>query len=237
MSIQDLLKPGQLFEAVEDGIFTTLEADQRSHEYDDKAKGYDALIGSWLYNELIWRNDLADYHRFCEQALTSRSTGYVLDAGCGSLVFTAGVYAQHADRPLVLLDRSLGMLRRAKSRLEALNGKMPDHLTLVQGDILALPFKAGVFDTVQSSGMLHIFNDTKAYIQALQEVKTADGTLFFNSLVGNTWFGKKYMKFLIRVGEVAIFNTSTSLDNKLAEMGLDFTSETIGNMAYFSCRQ
>jgi len=235
--IQELLKQGQILEAVEDGIFTTLEADQRGHEYDDKAKGYDALIGSAIYNKLIWGNRLADYRRFCEKALTSRPTGYVLDAGCGSLVFTAEVYAQQTDRPLVLLDRSLGMLRRAKSRLEALNGKMPDHITLVQGDILALPFKAGVFDTVQSFGMLHIFADTAAYIQALQEVKSSEGTIFFNSLVGNTWFGKKYMKFLIKAGEVAISNTSNSLENKLSGMGFDFTSVTIGNMVYFSCYQ
>jgi len=89
--IQELLKQGQILEAVENGIFTTLEADQRGHEYDDKAKGYDALIGSAIYNKLIWGNRLADYRRFCEKALTSRSTGYVLDAGCGSLVFTAEV--------------------------------------------------------------------------------------------------------------------------------------------------
>lgn len=233
--IQDLLKPDQLFEEIEDGIFTTLSTDQRGHEYDDKAKGYDRLVGSAIYNKLIWRNSLADYRRFCEKALTSRPTGYVLDAGCGSLVFTAEAYAQHAERPLVLLDRSLGMLRRAKTRLEALNGKIPDHITLVQGDLLNLPFKAGVFDTVQSFGMLHIFNDTAAFVRALQNMKSETGSLFFNSLVGNTWFGKKYMKFLIRAGEVGIFNTSASLENKLAEMGLDFTSETIGNMAYFSC--
>ena len=151
------------------------------------------------------------------------------------MVFTSEIYAQYRMRPVILLDRSLGMLRKAKSRLEILNGKLPENITLVQGDILALPFKEGMFETVQSFGMLHIFNDTQEFTQALLKMRSENGSLFFNSLVGNNWLGRNYLKVLIQAGEVGRFYTSVSLKNELSKTSLNFKEKTIGNMAYFSC--
>ena len=51
------------------------------------------------------------------KALSSSSAGNVLDLGCGSLAFTAKVYSQYTERPVVLVDQSLKMLRMAKSRI------------------------------------------------------------------------------------------------------------------------
>jgi len=73
--IQELLKPTQFIEEIEQGIFTTIEGEARVHEYDNKVKQYDYLIGSSLYNRVIWRNKLANYREFCQNALASRSTG------------------------------------------------------------------------------------------------------------------------------------------------------------------
>lgn len=233
--INHVLQQNCFVEEVEDGIFTTIESTKRKHEYDDKAKQYDALIGANFYNRIMWGNQLSDYKEFCKKALSSRPEGYVLDAGCGSLVFTGDVYAQYKARPLVLLDRSIGMLQRAKYRLETLNGKIPENITLVQGDILALPFKAGVFETVQSFGMLHIFEDTQAFVQALLKMKSESGTLFFTSLVGNNWVGRNYLKMLMGAGEVAKLYTSASLKSELSKIATDIAEKTVGNMAYFSC--
>ncbi|MCB0167871.1 MAG: class I SAM-dependent methyltransferase [Anaerolineae bacterium] len=232
--IKNLLKQNMVLEEIEAGIFTSIESTKREHEYDNKADLYDILIGSQLYNRIMWGNRLSDYQEFCRKALISGSKGYVLDAGCGSLVFTGELYAQYKERPLVLLDRSLGMLRKAKARLIALNGEIPENIYLLQGDILSLPFRDGVFETVQSFGMLHLFSDTAGFIQTLFRMKSESGTLFFNSLVGNNWLGRNYLKLLLQAGEVATINTSASLKKEVSEMGLDVATETIGNMAYFS---
>lgn len=130
--MKHLIKPHNEVEEVEPGIYSALSADQRAHEYDDKTGVYDRVIGHPLYNRIVWKNRLSDYADFCQEALDSRPTGPVLDAGCGSLVFTSAVYADHTTRPLVLLDRSLGMLHQAKARLVDANGSLPENITLIQ---------------------------------------------------------------------------------------------------------
>jgi len=231
--LKHLIKPDIEIEEVEPGIFSALPPAQRTHEYDDKAGMYDRVIGHPLYNRIVWKNRLADYADFCREALASRPNGPVLDAGCGSLVFTGEVYADYTARPLVLLDRSLGMLRQAKARLVDAQGKLPENIILMQGDIFDLPFQAGVFETVQSFGMLHIFSDTRGFLEALQRVKAVDGSFYFTSLVGNTWLGKQYLMMLKNAGEVATIHSSESLTTELTNLGFDVTARTIGNMAYF----
>lgn len=233
--MKDLLKPNIEIEEVEPGIFSALPENQRTHEYDGKIGVYDNIIGNPVYNRVVWKNWLSDYANFCREALDSRPGGYMLDVGCGSLVFTGSVYAGYTARPLILLDRSLGMLRQAKTRLLDPQGKLPGNVTLLQGDVFDLPFKDGVFDTVGSYGMLHIFSDTAGFLDVLKRVKAEDGSLYFTSLVGNTWLGAQYLKMLQQTGEIAVIYTSDALEAKLQELGLDVIAKTIGNMAYFSC--
>jgi ubiquinone/menaquinone biosynthesis C-methylase UbiE len=233
--LKELLKPNVVVEELEERFYTVMESSTREHEYDDKARFYDAVIGNALYNRILWGNTVHDYQNFCQAALASRSTGYVLDAGCGSLVFTGAVYTQAADRQLILVDRSWGMLKRAQRRLMAENGQLPENITLLQGDLFDLPFREGVFETVQSFGMLHVFGDTQRFIQTLWKMKSASGTLFFNSLVGNNWIGKQYLRLLQRAGEVGVCYTSAALTNELAKMEINVVENTIGNLAYYSC--
>jgi hypothetical protein len=82
--------------------------------------------------------------------------------------------------------------------------------------------------------MLHIFSDTGPFLNALQRVKATEGSLYFTSLVGNTWLGKQYLKMLKNAGEVATSHSSSSLTAALKNLGLDVIVRTIGNMAYCS---
>jgi SAM-dependent methyltransferase len=121
----------------------------------------------------------------------------MLDAGCGTAVFTAGTYAR-ASRPLVLVDRSLAMLERAAERLG--DGAS---VRLVQADLLDLPFAPGRFATVGCFAMLHVLDDPWAALTALHDQLAPGGRLFASMLVSDgSAVSRAYLRMLQRAGEV-----------------------------------
>lgn len=219
-------------EEVEEGIYSSIEFSKRASDYDRKVTLYDWLIGNPVYNRVIWGNWPKNYAHFCQEALDEHDNGVVLDAGCGSLVFTAKVYANAANKEIILLDRSLGMLKKAKERLIKLTGKIPNNIVLIQGDIFDLPFKNNVFDTVISVGVLHMFDNKKDLLDELRRVKKKNAKLYMTSLVANNWLGKKYMEELSKAGEVGRVYSSESLKNELDTLGWKVDIQTKGNMVY-----
>lgn len=217
---------------VESDIYSVIPKKEQSHHYDEAAKFYDWIIGNRFYNRLVWGNWPSQYEIFCKQALASSRDGIVLDAGCGSLVFTAKTYAK-SKRPIVILDRSLGMLKRARNRLVQYAGNVPKNIILIQGDILHLPFLQGSFSTVQSFGMLHIFENTEVILNELTRVKVDHGDIFLSSLAANNKLGGKYLQFLKKQNEVALCQSSRLLHQRLTKEGVEFEDHTVGNMAYF----
>jgi ubiquinone/menaquinone biosynthesis C-methylase UbiE len=218
---------------VEEGIFSCFPASERASSYDNKVNAYDMVVGNRFYNRFIWGNWPSAYRKFCLQALESSQGGTVLDAGCGSLVFTAGVYAEAENKLIILLDRSIGMLVKGRDRISKIKGFVPSNIVFVQGDIFDLPFKNHVFDTVVSFGVLHMFDDKYGLLTELERVKRDGGHLHYSSLVGNNAIGRKYLEILKQAGEVATCHSSESLDNLISKMPFEHKSDSIGNMAYF----
>jgi len=219
-------------ELLDNGIYTVIKETQRKSDYDDKVKGYDTLIGNNLYNKIIWGNSVKDYQTFCKETLEHFPNGMVLDAGCGSLVFTADVYAEATHKYIVLLDRSMGMLERAKERLIERFDEVPKHIVLLQGDIFNLPFKEDTFDVVMSQGLLHMFDDKTSFLNELERVKKEEGIVSFTSLVANNLLGRVYLKLLKKAGEVATAYSSKELEDILLPMPQSYSIKTKGNMAY-----
>ena len=189
-------------------------------------------MGNKFYNKIVWGNWPSNYADFCQTALNASSDGIILDAGCGSLVFTANTYAKSSNKLIVLLDRSMGMLQKGRERLIKANGSMPNHIILIQGDIFSLPFIDNAFDSVISQGLLHIFDEKETLLSELERVKIEEGRIFFTSLVGNNRFGKKYLSMLKNAGEVTTVHSSESLMQLLADMPFNYELTSIGNMAY-----
>jgi ubiquinone/menaquinone biosynthesis C-methylase UbiE len=102
-------------------------------------------------NRVVWGGSIAAYREFASEALAS-GTGPMLDAGGGSAVFSAGV-CRRASRPLVLIDRSVGMLASASGRLEG------PPAALVHADLSDLPFAPGSVTTVDCFTMLNVLED------------------------------------------------------------------------------
>lgn len=217
---------------VRDGIFSAIDESQRESDYDTKVGMYDAVVGNRIYNRIIWGNWPSNYRNFCENALNTNAPRAVLDAGCGSLVFTSQAYAESNNELIVLLDRSLGMLEKGKKRLAEICGSVPRHIYFIQGDIFQLPFRNSSFDSVVSNGVLHMFEDKRHILAEMERVKTLQGISWFSSLVGNNNLGKLYLSALRKTGEVATVHSSQSLDEELKGMPSKYELNSIGNMAY-----
>ena len=184
-----------------DGVWTVVKDTDSHIVYDSHAALYDTLIGNRLYNRIAWGSSPRSYARFAATALRANH-GKMLDAGCGSLVSTAELHIK-SKRPTILCDLSAGMLGAARERIIALNGRMPNHLVLLQADIRSLPFYDASFGSVLCPGMLHLFEDLGSVTSELARVLEPDGKLFMSSLVAERWIGRNYLNILHRAGEVA----------------------------------
>lgn len=106
----------------------------------------------------------------------------ILDAGCGTGVFTLDILA---FGPRVIgLDISLPMLRRSREKAR----EYPFQIVL--GDMLKLPFLDGSFDKVVSVTALEFIADAKSSVQELFRVTKKGGSIVvatLNSLSPWAW--------------------------------------------------
>lgn len=232
--LRDVLGEGQTVRQVEDGIYSVFPdaTDTVPRHYDRMAAGYDRIIGNRLYQRLTFGNQPSDYAGFARHALNATPAGLFLDAGCGSLLFTAGVYRQ-SRRPIIALDESLGMLRRARARLAGPDGRLPDHILLLQGDLFNLPFRPASFPTVLAEGVLHLVAEAGALVGALDTLLTDDGLLYLTSLVTNGRLADYDLRWIYLLGEVVRPQSAEELRGLLTQAVRTPSVYTVkGNMAY-----
>jgi SAM-dependent methyltransferase len=233
-SLPDLLD-GRPVREVEPGLFSVLPVDAPGQRYDGRARMYDRVIGSRLYNRLAWGNSPGDYRAFARRAVQSSGSGWLLDAGCGTLLATADAYAAAPGRPVIAVDQSLDMLRRGRERLTHAAGTACGHVVFLQADLLDLPFRVSRFRTVLSMGMLHLFDALEPLLASLHGCLVPEGQLYLTSLVENGRVGDRYMRFLHRAGELANPRTTAELQRLLAQaLGPGGTWSVRGNMAFAS---
>jgi SAM-dependent methyltransferase len=104
---------------------------------------------------------------------------------------------------------------------------------LLQADLLDLPFRPGVFGTVLSMGMLHLFEEAAPVVAALGRCLRPGGSMYLTSLVESGRFGDRYLRVLHRAGEVAAPRDIGRLRAELAQGGLNEPRLNLeGNMAF-----
>lgn len=229
--IKGLLNTSSLLE-VSEGIFSVLDESRQQSGYDRHVLAYDAIAGNRFFNRLMWGNWPSNYTRFCQNSLDHSPRKPVLDVGCGSLVFTAAAYANSNQQTVVLLDRSVGMLIRARERLERITGSISENTIFLQGDVFDLPFRDSAFGTVISHGLLHMHDRKAGIFNELERVKAEDGVISATSLVNNKGLGRRYLNKLENTGQMAKNIDSKSLDQLLTARPLNYTLRTHGNVAY-----
>lgn len=219
---------------VEPHLYTVYEDVADKNVYDRMRPLYDRVMGNRLYNSLMWGYRITDFASFCQEALAASSDGWVLDAGCGSLIFTARTYAHDTRRPVILLDQSIEMLQAAKSRLLRLCGEIPSNVVFLHGDALNLPFHAGSFRTVICMNLLHVLPKVREAVLGLQKAGTDEGALFFTTLVADRKFGDRYMRLLSGKGLI-VPRTSHDIVRVFHDLNISIRYRVTGNMMFISC--
>lgn len=98
----------------------------------------------------------------------------VLDAGCGTGVFTSDILSSGSQ--VVGLDISFPMLRRAREKSEGFRFQP------IQGSISALPFREESFDKVVSITALEFITDAKSAVAELFRVTKKGGVVVIATL-------------------------------------------------------
>ncbi len=120
-NLSTLLSPNVDIRLIEPHIYSVLPDIKVGNTYDTQFGNiYDWVACNPVYNRLLWGYSVAIFSFIASDALRSSKKGNVLDLGCGSLAFSAKTYTQYSERPVVLVDQSLKMLKIAKSRLSLL---------------------------------------------------------------------------------------------------------------------
>src|SRR4030042_2875465 len=128
--LSEIILPGVNLRLVEPHLYSPYAPGEQTNSYDEKGalSFYDQVACNRFYNRLVWGYSTSDYHSLCREALRSSTEGWVLDAGCGALAFTAKTYADYDERPVIFLDQSITLLRLAKARLAQLRGAVPGNV-------------------------------------------------------------------------------------------------------------
>jgi SAM-dependent methyltransferase len=190
---------------------------------------YDFIACSRIYNRLIWGYGIEKYRSLCSAAL-AESSGWLLDAGCGALAFTGEAYAAGLHRPIVFLDQSLNLLRRAKRRLTLHCETLPPNVVFLRGDVLRLPFRRSSFSTVLSLNLLHVLRDPMPALAALKKVLAVGGGLHCTTLVEGGRLANFYLERLGRADLLVPRSLSTVLSH-FAQAGFRPTHELWGSLA------
>src|SRR5687768_7865154 len=99
--LRGFVEAGRAPREVEDGIYSVLPGGTHAaHLYDRRAAVYDLLVGTRLYNRVLWGDTPRYYEGFAWRAFASGAGGAVLDAACGSMLFSAPAYPD-GGRPVV----------------------------------------------------------------------------------------------------------------------------------------
>jgi ubiquinone/menaquinone biosynthesis C-methylase UbiE len=233
--LSEILLPGVDLRLVEPHLYSPYAPGEQTNSYDEKGalSFYDQVACNRLYNRLVWGYSVSDYHSLVQGALNSSTEGWVLDAGCGALAFTAKTYAGYEARPVVFLDQSVTLLRLAKERIAQLTGAVPDNAVFLHGDVRELPFKPESFGTIIALNLLHVLEDVAGVLRSLQKILLDEGTMTFTALIEANRLADRYLRMWAKAGEL-VPRTATQLLAIFEGLGMPVTYRIQGNMAFIA---
>lgn len=231
------LRPDAPLRTIEPGLYSVLAERDAGAPYDRYAAAYDRAVSNATYLRIAWGLAPSDNADFIAQAFASDTEGVILDVAAGSSIDAAASYAD-TQRPTIVIDRSIAMLRRGRERLEARTGTHPEHVFFLQADANDLPLRDGSVTTLLCHGAYHVFPETDRLTAEWRRVLRPGGSAFVSSLVRGRWFGDRYLALLRRSGEIAPPRTRDEFTQRLAaELARPLDVEGVGNFAYARTRR
>jgi SAM-dependent methyltransferase len=202
-SLESLLTEEANIREVEPHIFSLYPEGENTSFYDRTGGFYDVVLCNPLYNRLVWGYSILEYESLMQNIL-GLGEGWVLDAGCGSLAFTAKTYLEFSKGPFLLFDQSIKLLKMAKARITKLNGSVPEEMVFLHGDVRDLPFIPGSFPRIVSLNVIHVLGpeDFRKMLLELKEVLNENGKMAFTTLVKNDRLSDGYIELLHKTGEM-----------------------------------
>jgi ubiquinone/menaquinone biosynthesis C-methylase UbiE len=233
-SLGQLLAEGVKLETIEPQIYSVCPDAGEARLYDKMAKFYDLVVCNRFYNRVVWGYSVKKYEAVVQKALESADSGWVLDAGCGSLAFSARSYRGYSQRPIILLDKSLTLLRIAKARMVQLNQQVPANMVFLQGDALQLPFKPHSIRTVISMNLLHVIPELNDVVKGIKNILENNGTAVFTTLVkSKRSLANRYLNYMGSLGE-AVPRDISQLLAVFQELNMPVKHEIAGNLAFIN---
>jgi ubiquinone/menaquinone biosynthesis C-methylase UbiE len=227
--LTSMLQETAALHAVEPSIYSILPIDAAGNAYDSPFGFiYDVVACNPIYNRAIWGYSVKVFSQIASEALRSTQNGPFLDIGCGSLAFTADSYRLYSERPMVLADRSLKMLRMAKEKLLRKIGRIPKNVCFLHADALHLPFKENTFTTIISENLLHCLSDTSSLLKQLKRIVSENGSMYFTTLVKADRLADKYLEKLADSGKL-VSRREAEHKKIFAQAGLSAKYEATGN--------
>jgi ubiquinone/menaquinone biosynthesis C-methylase UbiE len=224
--------PGICLYEVEPDLYSVCEPGIVTNTYDEAGAMafYDRVACNRLYNWLMWGYCTSAFDQLAREKLALQSSGWVLDVGCGSLAFTARSYAGFSDRPVVFMDQSLKLLRKAQSRMICTKQLSPTML-FVHGDAMQMPFVSGLFDTVIAMNLLHVIEDIEGLLREIIRVSIPGLAFVFTTLVETGRWSDRYLRMWGRAGEL-VPRTAKGVEDTLSRFFGQVFCKVEGNMAF-----
>ena len=222
-------------ELIEPHIYSIFSGKEELSAYDGIFGDlYDLVACNRFYNRFAWGYWPGEFDLFCRKTLSSARDGAVLDVGCGSLAFTVEAYSGNTGRPVILLDQSLKLLKKAKSALIKRNGRVPSNMVFVHASALQLPFETESFEDAISLNLLHVLEDIGRVLLEIKKVLKKRARTRLTTLVQNNRYADKYLGFWAESGQV-VDRSMRQILNEIRDLDMDVESRLQGNMAFITC--
>jgi ubiquinone/menaquinone biosynthesis C-methylase UbiE len=148
--------------------------------YDTVSSSYDNMLTSAtfltrMYNKIVWGLYDKDYVDGLLSLFPDAGNKVILDVPVGTGVFTMELYKKIAkSSQIIVLDYSMGMLKKAKERYEA-NGI--NNIIYIRGDIGNLPLLNDSIDILLTMNGYHAFPEKEKALSEMDRVLHPGGTL------------------------------------------------------------
>lgn len=195
-------------------------------------------VAAPLMSLAVWQCSPLRYVDMAHKAVGRSAGGAYLECPIGTGLVLGHIQAEHIEGPLIGVDSSWKMLRRAQARFEE-NG-MAERVTLLRADPERLPFRGGAFRSLQSVNGLHAFHDRMKVLTEFDRVMEAGGLVSGSVLVrGQNALADAIMNTYERYGVFPMLRSREFIISELRRI-LKYEvvrHETYGSVLFFSAQK